>query len=94
MSLFVMIAIILVTSLLTCSILWYIVLVLLKKIRILEQLLTESKSIMQNVSDVQKSNLEGQSGKNPLLLILSNKQGKKGEMIIDDEVNDDDKTIH
>jgi hypothetical protein len=94
MSLFMMLAIILVTSLLTCSILCYIVFVLLRKVRTLEQLFTESKSIMQNMSDVQQSNLESQTGKNPLLMIISSKQEIKDGILANDEANGGDKTIH
>ena len=94
MSLFAMLGIILLTSILTCSVLCYSVFLLLKRVRALEKLLTESTSMMQNMSDTQKSNYESQKGKNPLLLILSNKQKDKGETITNDETYEGDKTIH
>ena len=94
MSIFVMLTIILVTSLLTCFVLCYTVFILLKRIRILEQLLSESKSIMQNVSDFQTANLAKQTENNPLLLISSNEQENKGRIITGDESNKGDKIIH
>ncbi len=94
MNFFVMLAGILFTSLLTGLVLCYTVFVLLKRVRTLEQLLTESKSIIQGMSDLQKSNLENQAGKNQLLLVLSNKLENKGETMTADEAQEGDKTIH
>jgi len=94
MSHFVMLTIILVTSLLTGSVLCYTIFILLKRVQKLEHLLSESKLIMQNMSDAQKSNLENQTGKSPIVLILSKNQENKGETMTNEQVNEVDKTIH
>ncbi len=94
MSIFTILAVILATSLLTCSVLCYTLFVLLKKVRALEELLMESKSVIQSLSDSQKSTFDKQTGKNPLLLILSKTTENKGETLEYDEGDDGDKTLH
>ncbi len=94
MSLFIILTAILATSLLTCSVLCYALFVLLKKVRVWEELLRESKSVVQALDESQKSTFDRQSGKNPLLLVLSKVTGSKAFECDEGEGDDDDKTLH
>ena len=94
MNLFLMLIIIFITLFLTFLVLCYSLLILLKMIRKLDRLLTESKSLIQDMINTQKSILENQTGKNPVLVVLSNTQGNKGETVTDEKVSEVDKTIH
>ena len=94
MDIFLMLIVIFLTLFLTFLVLCYALLVLRRMVQKLDSLLRESKSLIEDMSKTQKSNLENEKGKNPILVILSKVQDNKGETMTNEQVKEVDKTIH